>query len=71
MASVVQNSTINGIASIIYAIAIIVVLVDSVRVWYVIIWGRKEPEMHEAPYEPSEIEAPPGAVTAMSSNRDC
>jgi len=70
MASVVQNSTINGIASIIFAIAIIVVLVDAVRVWYGIIWDRKEPELHEAPYEPSEIETPPGMVTAMSSNRD-
>src|SRR5215210_5181417 len=70
MASIVQNSTINGIASIIFAIAIIVVLVDSLRVWYGIIWGRKEPELHEAPYEPSEIETPPGMVTAMSSNRD-
>jgi carbon starvation protein len=70
MASVVQNSTINGIATIIFAIAIIVVLVDSVRVWYDILWGTKEPEMHEAPYEPSEIETPPGVATAMSSNRD-
>jgi carbon starvation protein len=70
MGSVVQNSTINGIASIIFAIAIIVVLVDSLRVWYGIIWGSKEPEMYEAPYEHSEIETPPGVATAMSSNRD-
>jgi carbon starvation protein len=70
VASIVQNSTINGIASIIFALAIIVVLLDSFRVWYGLIWGRKEPELHEAPYEPSAIEAPPGTVTAMSPNRD-
>jgi len=70
MWSVVQNSTINGIASIIFALAIIVVLLDSARVWYGLIWGRKEPELHEAPYEPSEIETPPGTVTAMASNRN-
>ncbi len=70
MQSVVTNSTVNGIASIIFAIAIIVVLLDAARVWYGIIWGRKEPELHESPYEPSEIETPPGMVTAMSSNRN-
>jgi carbon starvation protein len=71
MWSVVQNSTINGIATIIFALAIIVVLLDSARVWYGLIWGKKEPELHEAPYEPSEIETPPGTVTAaMSSDRN-
>ena len=65
MSSIVQNSTINGIATIIFAVAIIVVLVDSGRVWYGLIRGRKEPELHEAPYEPSSIEVPPGTVTAM------
>jgi carbon starvation protein len=71
MWSVVQNSTINGIASIIFALAIIVVLLDSARVWYGLIWGKKEPELHEAPYKPSEIETPPGTVTAaMSSDRN-
>jgi carbon starvation protein len=70
MASVVQNSTINGIASIIFALAIIVVLLDSLRVWYSLIWGKKEPELHEAPYEPSSIETPPGTVTAMMPDRD-
>jgi hypothetical protein len=39
-------------------------------VWFGLIFGRKEPDLHEAPYEPSEIEAPPGTVTAMAPNRD-
>ena len=70
MQSVVTNSTVNGIASIIFAIAIIVVLLDSTRIWYGLIRGKKEPELHEAPYEPSSIEVRPGTVTAMMPNRD-
>jgi carbon starvation protein len=70
MQSVVTNSTVNGIASIIFAVAIIVVLFDSARVWYGLIRGKKEPELHEAPYEPSSIEVRPGTVTAMTASRD-
>ena len=67
---IITNATVDGILSIIFALAIIVVIVDAVRVWIGLIFGRGEPEMHEAPYEPSEIETPPATVTAMSSNRD-
>ncbi|HZY56207.1 MAG TPA: carbon starvation CstA 5TM domain-containing protein [Rubrobacteraceae bacterium] len=70
MESIVFNSTVNGIATIIFAGAVIVILVDSARIWYGLIRGQKEPELHEAPYEPSTIEVPPGTVTAMSSNRN-
>jgi carbon starvation protein len=70
MQSVVTNSTVNGIASIIFAVAIIVVLFDSAWVWYGLIRGKKEPELHEAPYEPSSIEVRPGTVTAMTASRD-
>jgi hypothetical protein len=47
-----------------------VVIADATRVWIGLIFGDKEPEMNEAPYEPSSIETPPGTVTAMASNRD-
>ncbi len=67
---IVTNATVDGILSIIFALAIIVVIADAARVWVGLIFGDKEPEMHEAPYEPSSIETPPGTVTAMSSNRD-
>src|ERR687898_73334 len=67
---IITNATVDGILSIIFALAIIVVIVDAVRVWIGLIFGRGEPEMHEAPYEPSEIETPPATVTAMSSHRD-
>jgi carbon starvation protein len=67
---IITNATVDGILSIIFALAIIVVIADAVRVWVGLIFGSEEPEMHEAPYEPSEIESPPATVTAMSSNRD-
>ena len=67
---IITNATVDGILSIIFALAIIVVIVDAVRVWIGLIFGSGEPDLHEAPYEPSEIETPPATVTAMSSNRD-
>ena len=67
---IITNATVDGILSIIFALAIIVVIADAARVWVGLIFGDKEPEMHEAPYEPSSIETPPGTVTAMASNRD-
>jgi carbon starvation protein len=67
---IITNATVDGILSILFAVAIIVVIADAARVWIGLIFGGKEPEMNEAPYEPSSIETPPGTVTAMSSNRD-
>ena len=67
---IITNATVDGILSIIFALAIIVVIADAARVWIGLIFGGKEPEMNEAPYEPSSIETPPGTVTAMASNRD-
>ena len=68
---IITNATVDGILSIVFALAIIIVIADAARVWVGLIWGRKEPDLHEAPYEPSSIETPPGTVTAMTaSNRD-
>jgi carbon starvation protein len=67
---IITNATVDGVLSIIFALAIIVVMVDAARVWVGLIRGGQEPDMHEAPYEPSTIETPPGAVTAMQANRD-
>jgi carbon starvation protein len=67
---VIVNTTVDGILSIIFALAIIIVIADAARVWIGIIRGKKEPELHEAPYEPSTLEVRPGIATAMSTNRD-
>lgn len=68
---VIVNTPVDGMLSIIFALAIIIVIADAVRVWIGIVHGRKEPVTREAPYEPSTLQFDrPGAVTAMSSNRD-
>jgi carbon starvation protein len=74
---VILNSTVDGILSIIFALAIIIVIADAARVWIGIIRGRERPVLKEAPYEPSHLDSTgqpigggPGTVTAMSSTRD-
>ncbi len=64
----------DGILSIIFALAIIIVIADAARVWVGLIWGRKEPDLQEASYEESQLDVdgsilePVGAGT--SSNRN-
>jgi hypothetical protein len=36
---------------------IIIVIADAARVWYGLIWGGKQPEMSEAPWEESHLDA--------------
>jgi len=71
---IITNATVDGILSIIFALAIIVVIADAARVWFGLIWGRKEPDLQEAPYEESQLDVdgsvlePVGA--GASSNRN-
>ena len=71
---IITNATVDGVLSIIFALAIIIVILDAVRVWAGIIRGTKEPVMSEAPYEESKIDVdgnilePVGA--GAGSNRD-
>jgi carbon starvation protein len=69
---IITNAMVDRILSIIFALAIIVVIADATRVWAGLIIREKEPDLHEAPYEPStsRIETPPGTVTAMQANRN-
>jgi carbon starvation protein len=67
---VIVNTTVDGILSTIFALAILIVIADAAWVWLGIIRGRKEPKLHEAPYEPSTLEVRPGVATAMSSDRN-
>jgi carbon starvation protein len=67
---IITNATVDGVLSILFALAIIIVMADAARVWIGLIRGGQEPDMHEAPYEPSTIDTPPAVVTAMQANRD-
>jgi carbon starvation protein len=57
---IVTNSTVDGVLSILFAVLIVVVIVDAARVWMQTLSGRREPVLAEAPAEPSRIWAPSG-----------
>jgi carbon starvation protein len=54
---IVVNTTVDGVLSIIFALAIIIVIVDASRVWIGILRGTKEPEMNEAPWQESYLDS--------------
>ena len=51
------NTTVDGVLSILFAVMIIIVIADASRVWYGLIWGGKQPEMSEAPWEESHLDS--------------
>ncbi|ADH67365.1 MULTISPECIES: carbon starvation CstA family protein [Nocardiopsis] len=63
MQRVVLNTTVNGVLSALFAILVLIILVDSVRVW---IRALRAPEgtlpTSEAPHETSRLWAPSGLV---------
>src|SRR5918993_913953 len=54
---ILVNTTVDGVLSILFAVMIIIVIADAARVWYGLIWGRKEPEMTEAPWQESRLDS--------------
>jgi carbon starvation protein len=54
---IVVNTTVDGVLSILFAVMIIIVIADAARVWYGLIWGGKQPEMSEAPWEESHLDS--------------
>jgi len=72
---VITNTTVQGTLSVLFALAILIVIADAMRVWIGIIRGKKEPVVQEAPYEESyldvygkTLEEPVGA--GVGSNRN-
>jgi carbon starvation protein len=51
------NTTVDGVLSILFAAMIIIVIADAARVWYGLIWGGKQPEMSEAPWQESHLDS--------------
>ena len=70
----ILNSTVDGVLSIIFALAIIIVIADAARIWIGIIRGTKQPEVREAPYEESKLDVdgrilePAGAGVSSTRN---
>ncbi len=62
MDAVIRNSTVDGVLCALFAILIVVVIVDAARIWFAMLSGRTAPVLHETPYEPSRLWAPSGLV---------
>jgi carbon starvation protein len=54
---ILVNTTVDGILSILFAVMIIVVILDASRVWLGLVFGGKEPELSEAPWEESRLDS--------------
>ena len=54
---ILVNTTVDGVLSIIFALAIIIVIGDAARLWFGLIRGGKEPEMSEAPWQESHLDS--------------
>ncbi|GAA2738772.1 carbon starvation CstA family protein [Actinocorallia aurantiaca] len=68
MEQVVLNSTVDGVLAAFFALLVIVILVDAVRVW-IISLRRREVDTTEDPYVESELYAPSGLITTAEERR--
>jgi carbon starvation protein len=60
MNAVVTNSTVDGILAALFAVMIIIVILDASRVWYKAIRAREPLPSTEVPFEESKLFAPAG-----------
>lgn len=60
MDKIVTNSTVDGVLAALFAVLIIVVILDASRVWFKAIRAREPLPSTEAPAEPARIVAPAG-----------
>ncbi|WP_170301663.1 carbon starvation CstA family protein [Saccharopolyspora hirsuta] len=69
MQKVVVNSTVDGVLSILFAVLILIVLVDAVRVWIKALRATEPLPTTEAPYVKSELWAPSGLIPTAEERR--
>ena len=62
MQAVVTNSTVDGILSAFFAILIVIIILDAMRVWYRVLAARRPVELREAPFVESRIVAGSGLL---------
>ena len=60
MQAIVTNSTVDGILAALFAVMIIVVILDASRIWMRVILARRPLPTTEAPFQPSRLVAPSG-----------
>lgn len=69
MRQIVLNSTVDGILAALFAVLIIIVLLDAFRVWAKAIRSREPLPSTEAPFEESRILAPSGLIATREEKR--
>src|SRR5690606_7744547 len=69
MQKVVFNSTVDGVLSILFALLIVTVLVDAIRVWVKALRAEEPLPTTEAPYEESKLWAPSGLIPTAEERR--
>ncbi|MEQ4714771.1 carbon starvation CstA family protein [Nonomuraea sp. B19D2] len=62
MEQIVVNSTVDGILAALFAVLIVIVILDALRVWVTAIRSREPLPTTEAPFEESKIRAPAGLI---------
>jgi carbon starvation protein len=62
MQQVVTNSVIDGVLAAVFALLVVAVLVDAMRVWAKALRSREPLPLTEAPYEESTLVAPSGLI---------
>ncbi|MEU4545772.1 carbon starvation CstA family protein [Nonomuraea dietziae] len=69
MRQIVVNSTVDGILAALFAILIIIVLLDAMRVWAKAIRAKEPLPDTEAPFEESKLLAPAGLIATREERR--
>ena len=62
MHEVVTNSTVDGVLAALFAVMIIIVLLDSARIWWKVIVSKRRLETTEVPFVESTLWAPAGLI---------
>jgi carbon starvation protein len=62
MEKIVTNSTVDGFLAAFFAILIVIVIADAVRIWYRVLAARRPAELREAPFVESRIVAGSGLL---------
>ncbi len=62
MHAVVTNSIVDGVLSALFAVLIVIVIADAIRVWLQVLSRRRLAPLHEAPYAESKIVAGAGLL---------
>jgi carbon starvation protein len=69
MRTVVVNSTVDGVLSVLFAVLIIIVIANAMLVWYRALTSSEPLPSTEAPAEPSRIVAPAGLIATAEEKR--